>query len=55
MLLSGAAQAMTLVQFKTMNTDDQAEYVADLIVGASYSVPNGGAATRPAKVEVPAD
>jgi len=33
-LSASVVQAMTIVQFDKMSTDDQAEYVADLIVGS---------------------
>jgi len=41
MLLSAAAQAMTIIRFDKMADDDQDEYVADLVVGAQKVLDDG--------------
>lgn len=49
--LSGAVQAMTIVQFDKMATDDQAEYVSELVSGAEKVLTDEGRADQAAKVE----
>jgi hypothetical protein len=48
--LSGAVQAMTIVQFDKMADDDQDAYVADLVVGAGKVLRESGQADKAAQV-----
>ena len=50
LLLCGAAQAMTIVQFDKMADDDQDEYVADLVVGAQKVLSAAGQGDKATEV-----
>jgi hypothetical protein len=50
-LFSGAAQAMEIRQFDKMASQDQSEYIGDLIVGAETALTGGGKADLAAQVK----
>jgi hypothetical protein len=50
LLIPGAAQAMTIVQFDKMADKDQADYIGDLIVGAEKILTDTGKPTLATQV-----